>query len=489
MRRALPQQERFDCASVKDLNLNVNCRDEFVPILVGLQHLYGDPVLRAEITDLVAADVNEDTRADCGRNGMDYWQIVVLTAVRLGCNYDYDHLQNLAEEHNSLRCIMRVGDWDKTSFSWRTIRNNICMLSPETIESISQVVVKAGHEIAPDSAEAHRADSTVVDTNIHYPTESSLIYDGCRKILELCACLFDEYDITGWRQHAHLSKEVKKCNREISRIVAKKGGNYKERLAAKYGQLLRRAQSIIDRAKNTCSTLESDFSLDTWTIGVIEQIRVFIERTEQVCGTARRRVLKGETVPNSEKLFSIFEPHTQLYRRGKAGEPNQYGRLVLFYEDAAGFITHHHVIDRDEQDNSVIVEQTRSVQERLGNAIKSLSLDRGFYSAGNQNNAELEKIVDNVCLPKPGVKQSAEQNENATPKLRKMQQRHSGIESAIGALQAGNGLDRCRDSTERGFKRYVALAVLGRNLQTLGRMLIAASHPDSHAAYSERQAA
>lgn len=248
-------------------------------------------------------------------------------------------------------------------------------MSPETIESISHVIVKAGHELAPEAAAVQRADSTVVDTNIHYPTESSLIYDGCRKITELCVRLYEEYDITGWRQHADLLNEVKKCNREISRIVAKKGGNYKERLVTKYGQLLRRARSIIDRAKNTRSTLEADFNLDPWANGIIEQIRVFIDRTEQ------------------------------------------------------------------------------------------------------------------LCLPKPGAKQSVEQNENATPEFRKMQRRHSGIESAIGALQAGNGLDRCRDSTERGFKRYVALAVLGRNLRTLGRLLIAASHPDSAAAYSERQAA
>ena len=489
MRKALPQQGRLDCASVKDLSLNVNCRDEIVAILVALQHVFDDARLRSEIMDLVAADINKDTRADRGRNGMYYWQFAVLTAVRLGCNYDYDHLQNLAEEHKSLRCVMRVPEWDDTSFSWRTIRNNICTLSPETIESISHVIVKAGHELAPEAAAVQRADSTVVDTNIHYPTESSLIYDGCRKITELCVRLYEEYDITGWRQHAHLLNEVKKCNREISRIVAKKGGNYKERLVTKYGQLLRRARSIIDRAKNTRSTLEADFNLDPWAIGIIEQIRVFIDRTEQVCGTARRRVIQGEAVPNSEKLFSIFEPHTQLYRRGKAGEPNQYGRLVLFYEDAAGFVTHHHVMDRDQQDKTVIVEQTRILQERLGNAIESLSLDRGFYSAEEQNHVELKEIVEQLCLPKPGAKQSVEQNENATPEFRKMQRRHSGIESAIGALQAGNGLDRCRDSTERGFKRYVALAVLGRNLRTLGRLLIAASHPDSAAAYSERQAA
>jgi transposase, IS5 family len=238
---------------------------------------------------------------------------------------------------------------------------------------------------------------------------------------------------------------------------------------------------------NTCDTLQADFTLDLATVGIIEKMQVFIGRTEQVCRTTRRRVLHGETVPNAEKLFGIFEPHTQLYRRGKAGEPNQYGRLVLFYEDGAGFITHHHVLNRESQDADVIIEQTRTVQERLGNAIESLSVDRGFHSPENQ--AELAAIVPDLCLPMRGSKNAAKQDANATQRFHDMKRRHSGIESAIGALQSGNGLARCRDSTEEGFKRYVALAVLGRNLHTLGRLLLARSDPDSNAAHSQRQAA
>lgn len=292
---------------------------------MALRHIYSDTRLTDSILELVGADVNVDTDSNSGRPGLDYWQILVLTAVRLGCDYDYDHLQNLAEEHRSLRCIMRVADWEKTNFSWKTIRDNVCLLRPETIEAISHAIVDEGHKLSPDAAKVHRADSSVVDTNIHYPTDSSLIYDGVRKVTELCSRLHDEYDIDGWRQQAHLVNEVKKCNRAIARVVTKKGANYASRIEAGYRKILSRAQSIIDRAKNTCKTLQADFNLDLASIAIIEQTQVFIARTEQVCGTARRRVLQGETVPNSEKLFSIFEPHTQLYRRGKAGKPNQYG--------------------------------------------------------------------------------------------------------------------------------------------------------------------
>lgn len=104
----------------------------------------------------------------------------------------------------------------------------------------------------------------------------------------------------------------------------------------------------------------------------LNRLTTFIERTEQVCDTARRRVLEGEKVPNEEKLFSLFEPHTQLYKRGKAGESVQFGCLVLIYEDAAGFIAHHQVMPRDAQDRDVVVEQTQILQDRLGGRIEEV---------------------------------------------------------------------------------------------------------------------
>jgi transposase, IS5 family len=204
-----------------------------------------------------------------------------------------------------------------------------------------------------------------------------------------------------------------------------------------------------------------------------------------VMGTARRRVIEGEAVPNEEKLFSVFEPHTQLYKRGKAGEPVQFGRLVMVYEDGAGFITHHHLLERHAADRDVVVEQTRIVQERLGDRIQRASFDRGFHSPENQ--AALAQLVAHPCLPKPGAKQSVEQDANASVQFRDARQCHPGIESAIGALQSGNGLERCRDRSELGFERYLALGVLGRNLHVLGRLLIAKRDELCEAAKSLRR--
>jgi hypothetical protein len=157
MRKPFSHQKRFDCQSVTEVQLNLSCRDEIVPVLRGLQHIYMQRELRDEILGLVAQDVNRGSCADRGREGLDYWQILVLAGVRLGCDLDYDKLQDLAEQHRALRQVMGIGDWEtEVDFSWRRIRDNVCLLEPGTIEKISQALVAEGHQLHPDAAKRVR---------------------------------------------------------------------------------------------------------------------------------------------------------------------------------------------------------------------------------------------------------------------------------------------------------------------------------------------
>ena len=138
MRKAFDPQTRLDCQPVLDVRLNLNCRDEIVPILKALQHIYSQPKLRDAILSAIARDVNHTSSRKQGRQGMDYWQILVLAAVRLGCNLNYDRLQDLAEQHRALRQIMGIGDWDEAiSFDWRRIQDNLIKIRPETVERIN----------------------------------------------------------------------------------------------------------------------------------------------------------------------------------------------------------------------------------------------------------------------------------------------------------------------------------------------------------------
>ena len=290
----------------------------------------------------------------------------------------------------------------------------------------------------------------------------------------------------GWRQTNHLSKKIKKLAQNIGRLAASKSPRKKDAMESLYGDLLERTGLLLQRAKALVETAYNGASSPA-ALAKTKALSRWIELTEQVCDTARRRVLLGEQVPNCDKLFSLFETHTQLYRRGKAGQANQYGRLVLVYEDGAGFISHYHMLGREEADKDVVVEQTKIVQGKHAGAIETASFDRGFHSDENEEN--LHNVIENVCVLPRDPGQYAERLKEGTVKFHQTRLRHSGIESAIGALQRGNGLKRCRDRSELGFERYFGLAVLGRNIHTLGKLLIAQCNETSLAAKSKRQAA
>jgi len=206
MRTAYSPQLRLDSIPVEKIELNFDYRDSIIPVLKALQHIYSDKQLSDRIVQLIGDDVSQGARTDTGRTGMDYWHICVLIAVRLGCDFTYDQLVDLAENHRNLRAIMGLGDCDETGFHHKTIRNNFCLIRPQTIEQISQAIVGQGHQLQPDAMEKVRADSFVMETNIHYPTESSLLYDGLRRIISLCVMLAAEHNVQGWRQHDHLLK-------------------------------------------------------------------------------------------------------------------------------------------------------------------------------------------------------------------------------------------------------------------------------------------
>lgn len=498
MRKAFARQRRFDCSAIENIQLNLECRDEMIPILRALQEIYSQPQLRDSVLKLIEDDVlrRDDgtcARSDTGREGYDLWQILVLAGVRLGCNFNYDKLQDLAENHRNLRHMLGVGDWEqascsspeKTAFCWQRIRDNVCLIEPSTIEKINHFIVAAGHVLEPAAAGSARADSFVIETNIHYPTESSLLMDGWEQIIKRALPLVERYDIPGWRQHAYRLGKVKRLARTMQRIATKKGPNYKQRMRTAYGKLIKQTRWLLHRTHELCTTIQQHERVKS--IHILAELRTFVQLTEQVLSTAQRRVMQGEQVPNEDKLFSLFEPHTQLYKRGKAGEPVQFGRQLLVYEDGAGFITHFHLLAREMGEKDVAVEQTRLLQTRLGGRLKEVSFDRGFHSPLNQ--IELAKIVPHVCLPKSGAKQAAVQEREADEIYHAAKQRHSGIESAIGALQSGNGCVRCRDRSELGMQRYVALAVLGRNLHTFGKLLIAREKPRALAGHTQRQAA
>jgi hypothetical protein len=397
-----------------------------------------------------------------------------LASVRLGCDLDYDALHDLANNHTTLRDIMQISSLDDQRFPRTTIHDNITKLSPETIFKISDIIVKLGHGFCPKAIEKVRGDSFVVQKNIHYPTDANLILDGIHKSIELSVRLADELNISGWRQHASLLKKIKSILRNIQRTARSKRKNKEEQLKKLYEELIKRAHKIIEKSLDTiCTFYFTQFELNpTFSFEIdsrMSEILYFINATQNMCELAERRVFEDEKIPNSEKIFSLFEPFTELINRGKMPFPIEFGHRVLVIQDGGGFIVHAEVMGIGVTDEKVIVDTMKKLQDRFNNRIRIASFDKGFWTPNNLK--ELSDIVPLVCLPKKGKRSKVDQEREGSEEFGKARKWHPGIESAINALGSGNGLIVCRDKGEEGYERYVALAVLGRNLQTLGTIL------------------
>jgi len=180
----------------------------------------------------------------------------------------------------------------------------------------------------------------------------------------------------------------------------------------------------------------------------------------------RRRVLQGQSIAHEEKVFSLFQPHTEWISKGKAGVPVELGLRTCVVEDQHRFILHHQVMEGI-TDDAIAVPIVEETKRRFG-TVRSVSMDKGFHSAGNRSG--LEQIVDVVVLPRKGRLTAVDRARENAPEFVELRHQHSAVESAINALES-HGLDVCPDHGIVGFKRYVAIAVLARNIQRLGAIL------------------
>ena len=173
--------------------------------------------------------------------------------------------------------------------------------------------------------------------------------------------------------------------------------------------------------------------------------------------------MPDETIAHKDKVFSIFEPHTEWISKGKAGVPVELGLKVCIVKDQFGFILHHQVMEH-QTDDQIAISVVKAAKERFSDIV-SCSFDKGFHSKNNQ--IELSTLVNTVVLPRKGKLSKATQAIESSPEFQHLRHKHSAVESSINALE-NHGLDRCPDHGIDGFKRYTAFAVLARNLQIVG---------------------
>ncbi|QFY90331.1 ISNCY family transposase [Magnetovirga frankeli] len=473
MRQVKNPQPHFGQVAIGDIVLDPKSRDDIPQLLRGLQYIYTTPQLRDEVFAILSQVVPRDDKgkpvsSDTGRPGLDQWSILVLGVLRLAINADYDRVHELANQHKTVRLFLGHSGWAaETEYSLGQLQDNLRLFTPEILNQINQAVVRYGHELVkkngadePLSPELMaRCDSFVVKTHVHFPTDIGLLWDAVRKILHGGQALAKALKVKGWRQARHNQQAFKRQCHKLQKLrKSKKADAEQVELATQ--RLILLALSHISRAQ---ALLEAAQTLDD---RLVEQLQQWRDYAQLFADQIHRRCILGEDIPHDEKIFSIFQSHTEWISKGKAGVPQGLGLRVHIVEDQHQFILHHRVA-RQQTDEKLAIELVRETKQAFPN-LQGVSFDKGYHSPENQR--ELPRIVPQVTLPKKGRRNASEQEREQSPTFQQQRRQHSAVESAINGLEQG-GLDRCRDHGIDGFERYVALAVLARNIKRIGVLL------------------
>jgi hypothetical protein len=465
MRNIIPAQVQMGEIDINTIGIELDNRDEIPQLLRGIQDIYRDQNTRKKLYKLLLDMVPQEIDIHNGRRGMSLWRIFVLGSLRLSCNCDFDKLQELANNHITLRQMLGHGILDFNSrYTRQCLNDNLKWLTTELLDKINILVVERGMKLLDKESikkKSHtRVDSFVVETNVHFPTDISLLWDAVRKSMHLSNKIAKKLFISGWRQSSHNLRKVK----SLFRTTQKERDRNKNSTAC-----LKVTQDYINEAHKQIMLAEQVATLvqrSTLYTDMSKKIQNFVNHGKKQIDQIFRRVFKDEVIPHHEKVFSVFEEHTEWISKGKAGKPQELGLRVCLVESATGFILHHKVMEQ-QTDDVVAVPITKETLARYP-YIKSCSFDKGFHSQLNQK--ELSKLLSFCVLPRKGkLSQEHKDIENAD-EFKEKRKRHSAVESAINAIE-NHGLDRCCDRGLVGFKRYIAFAVVARNIQLIGTML------------------
>lgn len=475
MRNVVELQIMLDDIKIEDVKIDPKCRDDIPQILRGLQYIYTQKEIREKVFAVLEKLVPPNIDKNNGRPGMKLWRIFVLGVLRLDLNWDYDRLQDIANNHHTIREMLLHGIFDQYQYNLQTIKDNVKLFTPEILDEINQIVVEVGHGVVKkkDSGLKTRCDTFVVKTDIHYPTDINLLFDAMRKSIELTARLCEKNNIGGWRQYHHNIGQLKRALRyaQSSKKATYKTEEQKQirdkKIMNLHQQYIELSKHYFDRIKETIKYFESNIPLSFVDCVRLSDIENFLKHAERQIAQIHRRVMCSETIPHAEKIFSIFEPHTEWICKGKMGVPVELGLKVCVIEDQYQFILHHKVM-RKQTDDKVAVPMVEETKLRFKDII-SVSFDRGFFSTNNRN--QLQKMLKMVALPKKGRLSEQDKVIETGNEFLQAKYKHAAIESAINALDV-HGLDRCLDHGTKGFNRYVALAIIARNVQRIGAILL-----------------
>lgn len=467
MRKRFEQQLSIDITPIIDIKIKDNKRDELPPTLLALQHIFITPELNHEVFRIMEEAILKGKKKT-GRNGLDLWQILVLGVVRMTLDINYDRLLDIANNHMQIRQIMGICPVceDGKEFAYSTILDNVKLLDDETIEKISAIVVKAGHQIVKKNGEklSIKADTYVLEANVHFPSDISLLWDSARKCLDIIENIDTEYPLGGWRKLKLWRRELKKQNRILAKACQSGGKNKDKQIKLQATEYLRLSVELNKKVTQSKEELYKIVNSEASLVQLIS-LEYYQGMLYKHINLVERRLLKGEVIPQQDKIYSIFETHTEWKKKGKSNNKVELGHNVLIATDQFEFIDYHKVIF-NQADVELPIPLVDNLINILGkDAIGSISFDKGFWKQINKD--VLQLYIPDVIMPKKGNKNKIEQEEESTKKFKELRNKHSAVESNINSLEH-HGLNRCPDKGKKGFIKYTALGVLSYNLHILG---------------------
>jgi IS5 family transposase len=312
-----------------------------------------------------------------------------------------------------------------------------------------------------------RMDGPVVETTIHHPTASRLLADSVR-VLGRTLTRAKRLLGAGTSLSKTLFRNRQRSAKEAARKIAKLSSRSQEQLKISYQHLVQTTRATVRQAEQVLAELENRAADEGHRL--IEMLQTYLPRAQQVLDQTIRRVFSGEKVPSAEKLVSIFEPHTDIIRRGKPNKATEFGHKVWLGEVEGGFIAQYEVLEGNPSDESQWQPTLKKHVQLFGQPPKQVSADRGVHST--ENEAFATKLgVKRVVLPKPGRKSETRRQHERQRWFWRGRRFHAGVEGRISVIKRKYGLDRCRNHGQDGFERWVGWGVIANNLTAMGKGL------------------
>jgi IS5 family transposase len=393
-------------------------------------------------------------------------RLLILKHVR---NWSYDTLEREVRANLVYRAFTRIGD-EKVPDA-KTLARLGQAIGPEVIGKLHERLMELARERGVVQGRKMRVDTTVVETNIHYPTDSSLLGDGARVLTRTMKKV--EKATGGLKKR--IRDRMRSVNKKVIAIALAgrlKGSDGEERRMQRYRELVSLTRKVLHQAEGVLEEMRDLPSRRQVRVKPLGEIlEAMGERVRQVIRQTKARVFQGIT-QYPHKILSVFEPHTEIIRKGKTSKPNEFGNLVKVQEAENQIITHYEVFAERPVDSRLLVPAVEQHQRQFGRPPRMVAADTGFYSLRNERTIQAMG-VKRVAVPSLSTKSSERRKLQRTRWFRLGQRWRTGCEGRISVLKRRHGLSRCRYRGFEGMQRWVGLGIIADNIIQIGRCLAA----------------